>query len=241
MVLWSAGSLFAGAVEERKAERPKKPYWSDALKGIPLGPLSLDIGGSVRLRYEYQNDFNIQRYADDRRPGFRSDHFLLHRTRLDFDLHLSEEARLYTEFQDARVYESNFRKDDFILGCPYWNPFDLRQAYLEWLHIGDSPFGIKIGRQAIFYGDNRIWGPGEWGNVGRYTWDAVKLITDTDWFFFQTLYKFQRPEREEKTDGTFDKSARWGARARTSRRHLDRDARCLPWLRRGEDHTLCEF
>ena len=54
-----------------------------------------------------------------------------------------------------------------------------RQAYLEWLHIGGSPFGIKIGRQAIIYADNRVWGPGEWGNVGRYTWDAVKLIADT--------------------------------------------------------------
>jgi len=156
------------------------PHWSDRLKNIALGPFRLDVGGSVRFRYEYQNDFNIQRYADDRKPGLRSDHFLLQRTRLDFDLHLGEDAHVYTQLQDARAYGSNFRKDDFAWGCPYWNPLTVRQAWLEWRRIGASPLGVKIGRQAIHYGDNRIWGPGEWGNVGRYTWDAAKLIVETD-------------------------------------------------------------
>jgi len=161
-------------------EEARSPHWSDSLKGIELGPFRLDVGGSVRFRYEYQNDFNIQSYADERRPGLRSDHFVLQRTRLDFDLHLGETARVYTEIQDARAYESNFGKDDFAWGCPYWNPLTIRQAYVEWRRIGSSPFGVKIGRQAIHYGDNRIWGPGEWGNVGRYTWDAAKLIVETD-------------------------------------------------------------
>lgn len=170
MLLVLAGWTLAGAPEAKESE---KPHWSDALKGVPLGPFQLDIGGSVRFRYEYQNDFNQQRYADDRKPGFRRDHFLLQRTRLDLNLRFGEEARFYVELQDARAYDSDFKKDDFdpqLYSCPYWNPLDLRQAYLEWLHIGDTPFGIKLGRQAIFYGDNRIWGPGEWGNVGRYAW-----------------------------------------------------------------------
>ena len=162
------------------AAPPRPAHWSDRLKNIPLGPFHLDVGGSVRFRYEHQNDFNQQRYADDRRPGLRSDGFLLRRERLDFTLRMGEEARLFVQVQDAYAHGSDFGKDDFPLGCPYWNPFDLRQAYLEWRHIGGTPFGIKIGRQAIHYGDNRIWGPGEWGNVGRYTWDAAKLIIDTD-------------------------------------------------------------
>jgi len=180
MLFFVAGWTAAGEVGAETGTRPRKPHWSDALKDIPLGPFRFDIGGSVRLRLEYQSDFNIQRYADQRRRTARRDAFLLQRARLDFNLRFAEQARLYVELQDARVYDSDFRKDDFVLGCPYWNPFDLRQAYLEWLHIGGMPFGIKIGRQAIFYGDNRIWGPGEWGNVGRYTWDAIKLIADTE-------------------------------------------------------------
>lgn len=62
--------------------------------------------------------------------------------------------------------------------CPYWDYMDLRQAYVERLPGESSPLGFKVGRQAISYADNRVWGPGEWGNVGRYTWDAAKLIVD---------------------------------------------------------------
>lgn len=164
------------------AEPKRKPHWSHALKDIPLGPLRLDVGGSVRFRYDFNQDFNQQRYADQRSRALRSDHFLLQRTRLECNLHLGEEARFFVQLQDARAWGSDLEEDDFnwrLYSCPSWNPLDLRQAYLEWLHIAGTPFGMKIGRQAIFYGDNRIWGPGEWGNVGRYTWDAVKLIADT--------------------------------------------------------------
>ena len=162
-------------------EKAHEPHWSDLLKNIPIGPFRLDIGGSVRYRYEHQDGFNVQRYADDRK-GFGSDGFLLQRNRLEFTLRMGEEARVFVQLQDARVDGSNFSTDDFnwrLYSCPYRNPLDVRQAYVEWLHIGGSPFGFKIGRQAIFYGDYRVWGPGEWGNVGRYTWDAVKLIADT--------------------------------------------------------------
>jgi len=177
-----AGWAVGGTTEAEEASKPKETDWSDVLKGIPLGPFRFDIGGSVRFRYEYQDDFNQQRYAETR-PGYpREDGFLLQCTRLELDLHFAEQAHFFVQLQDARVYDSAFGKDDFpiqIHSCPYWDPLDLRQAYLEWLHIGGSPFGVKIGRQAISYGDNHIWGPGEWGNVGRYTWDAVKLIADT--------------------------------------------------------------
>jgi len=156
-----------------------KPHWSDLLKNIPLGPYRLDIGGSLRLRFENPDDFNIQRYADQRKSTFVRDGFVLHRSRVDFDLRLNGRSRFYAQFQDSRVYDSDLGKDDFTLGCPYWNSFGLRQMFIEHRHINDTPFGLKVGRQSIFYGDNRIWGPGEWGNVGRYTWDAVKLIAET--------------------------------------------------------------
>ncbi len=155
-----------------QADKPGKSHWSDQLKNIPIGPYKLDIGGSVRLRFERSDDFNIQRYAESR------DGFLLQRLRLDAKLHLNEQSHLYAQFQDAHVHDSDFSRNDFALGCPYWNSFGLRQAYLEQRRIGATPFGVKVGRQSIFYGDNHIWGPGEWGNVGRYTWDAVKLIAE---------------------------------------------------------------
>ena len=154
-------------------------HWSDPLKNIPVGPYNLDIRASLRLRFERSDDFNIQRYADQREPTLSRDGFLLYRSRLDFNLRLSDQAHFYTQFQDARAYDSDFGRDDFALGCPYWNSFNMRQSYLESRRVAGTSLGFKIGRQSIFYGDNRIWGPGEWGNVGRYTWDAAKLIAET--------------------------------------------------------------
>lgn len=178
----------SGPEAENRSVEPQPPHWSDALKDIPIGTFDLDIGGSVRFRSEYQKNFNAQRYADTRKKTYREDGFLLQRMRLDFNLHLAEETRLYAEIQDARAYDSDFSEDDFFANNPYWNDADLRQLYLEWLHIGDTPLGLKIGRQTIFYGDNRIWGPGEWGNVGRYTWDAAKAIVDLP--FAETHFMF---------------------------------------------------
>ena len=157
------------------ASRTTPPHWSDILKDLPVGCSCLDIGGSLRYRFEHQDDFNVKRYAD---PRFASDDFVLQRFRLDFNLRLRENSRAYVQLQDSRPFGVNFSKDDFILGCPYWDYMDLRQAYVERLAGDESPLEFKVGRQAIFYADNRVWGPGEWGNVGRYTWDAAKLIVD---------------------------------------------------------------
>lgn len=153
----------------------RDPHWTDILKERPVGCCCLDIGGNLRYRYEHQDNFNIKRYGD---PVLDQDDFVLQRFRLDFNLRYQENSRVFVQLQDARPYGINFGKDDFVLGCPYWNYLDVRQAYVERMPDERSPLGFRIGRQAIFYRDTRVWGPGEWGNVGRYTWDAAKLILD---------------------------------------------------------------
>lgn len=178
-----AGDAPPPATEAAKSNQKDGPAAADSvesrpLKDLPVGPFRLDVGGSLRFRFEHQRNFNAQRYADTRKDTYDEDGFLLQRARLNLNLRLAERARVYTEIQDSRAYDSDFREEDFFANNPYWNDADLRQMYVEWLRIGDSPWGIKIGRQTLFYGDNRIWGPGDWGNVGRYTWDAAKVILD---------------------------------------------------------------
>jgi len=177
MALQSA-SVLATESLEAEDKTDEKPHWSDVVKDIPVGPFRLDLGANLRLRYEYESNFDIQRYADDRKATYAEDGFLLHRERLDLKLHLSETAHLFVQFQNNDVFDSDFTEKDFSGSSPYTNLLNVRQAYAEWLHIGGSPFGLKVGRQAISYGDTRIWSPGEWGNTGRYTWDAVKVIAD---------------------------------------------------------------
>jgi hypothetical protein len=53
---------------------------------------------------------------------------------------------------------------------------DLRQAYLEWADPdrGRGWIKLKVGRQDLRYGTERLLSPADWGNVSR-TFDAAKL------------------------------------------------------------------
>jgi len=145
------------------------------LTGISLGPGKLDLGGSLRYRYEYFDNYNIKKYGTGQR-----DDVLLTRVRINVGYTLPQKLKVFVQLQDARFFLSSLDKDDFGPSCPYLNELDLRQAFIQWREIGRSPLGVKIGRQTISYGDYRIFGPGDWGNVGRYTWDAGKTLFQTE-------------------------------------------------------------
>ena len=173
-------ALVAAAVSLPPAsagEEPAAPAadWYAPLKNIPLGPGHLDIDVNLRTRFEYSDDFSIRGY----RPH-QHDDLLLLRTQVGFDYRLSKDAHAYLQFQDARFWMHALDRDDWAENCPYFDQADVRQAYLEWQHIGGSPVGFKVGRQVIAYADNRVFGPGDWGNVGRYWWDAAKLSLDAE-------------------------------------------------------------
>ncbi len=155
-----------------------------------LGDTVFSIGGSLRLRYEYVDDFNIKQYIDTQ------DKYLLERFRLEFALKTKQGIQAFIQFQDAHCIDCLLENEDFKGTSPFVNEFDLRQAYLQWTKIEKSPFGFKVGRQAISYRDNRLFGPGEWGNVGRYTWDAAMLKYEDSYVHLDTFYSkriFYRP------------------------------------------------
>ncbi len=147
------------------------------LKGIGLGSGKLNLGGSLRLRYEYFDNYNIKAYGND-----KSDTILLSRLRVNVGYTLPLRTKIFVQLQDARFFFSDLESSDFGPSCPYENEFDLRQAFGEIRKIAETPMGFKIGRQVIKYGDYRIFGPGDWGNVGRYTWDAGKVLIETPSF-----------------------------------------------------------
>ena len=164
---------------------------SAQLKNIQLGDAFLDIGGNLRLRYEYQNNYNIKKYTNTK------DNYLLERFRLNIGLKTQKGLKTFIQFQDSHCIDCALGVDDFKGKCPYVNELELRQAYLEWHKINNSPFGFKIGRQQIAYRDKRVFGPGAWGNVGRYTWDTFMLKYETtylnlDGFFAKRI--FYRPK-----------------------------------------------
>jgi hypothetical protein len=141
----------------------------DSAIAQPENTKLLSIGGTYRLRGEFLDGFNIRTYG----TGTCED-YLLSRLRLEFDLRLTANFRIHTQIQDAEAFGLSFSDEDFLGGNnPYHDPFDINQLYLEWWPI--KKVGLRIGRQAISYGDRRVFGPGDWGNTGRYAWDALRL------------------------------------------------------------------
>ena len=150
-------------------------HWSDLLKNHRIGCWTLDVGGSLRHRFEHQDNFQVRRYGD---PDASGDTFVLQRFRLDFDLRHQEDWWAFVQIQDARPFGTVFDRSDFAPTSPYWNYYDVRQAYVERPPVENRPLGLRIGRQIMRYRDTRVWGPGEWGNVGRYNWDVAKVTYD---------------------------------------------------------------
>jgi len=106
------------AVRSPSATKPNSQpsHWSDVFKDLPFLSSKLDVGGSLRYRFENQDNFNTKQYGD---PDRLHDGFLLQRLRLDFDFRFRKDARAFVEMQDSRPYGVDFTKDDFILGSSF--------------------------------------------------------------------------------------------------------------------------
>lgn len=156
----SAHLVYAGTLGPLKSDDSP---WKD----LRIGKAYLSVGGTYRLRSEFQNEYNIQEYGTG-----ENEEFLLSRLRLDLDLKFWN-LRTFVQFQDARIFGSRFDDSDFSKSNPYHDNMDIRQAYVD--YFLDNGLEFKLGRQEIAFGDRRIFGPGNWGNTGRYVWDAAKV------------------------------------------------------------------
>ena len=174
-----ASPLLAQAQDGRPPEEQNSQdeFWSH-WKNVRAGPMTFDFGGQVRLRYESDHGFTIKGYE----PGVH-DELLLERVRLDLSARFAYGLRLFLQLQDAHAFLTTLEDDDFPTSNPIEDTLDIRQLHAEWLRIGKSPFGFRIGRQQISYGDQRVFGPGNWGNTGRFAWDAAMLKIDTERFW----------------------------------------------------------
>lgn len=81
--------------------------------------------------------------------------------------------------------------------------FEVNDAYVEIKNLFTPGLTAKVGRQSIAYGDKRMFGPGEFGNTGRWRWDAVKLGYTWDKNFVDVWYggtKVHDPEHSSFPD-----------------------------------------
>lgn len=136
--------------------------------------IDFSFSGSYRLRGEIQNEYNIKKYA----TGVPED-FVLSRLRADFVLKFFEKLNLHLQLQDARALGFSIPGDQLPGNNPVRDYMDINQLNISY---DNDLIKFKIGRQQLSYRDSRVFGPGNWGNTGRYVWDAGVITLNTDYF-----------------------------------------------------------
>jgi alginate export protein len=133
-----------------------------------------DLGGQVGARYVYQTYFAVPgggATAVDFRantPHSEND-FLLVRARVHMGYSPADWLMVYGEGQNS---SSTGDKRDPNPQAD--TPFDLRQGYLRLGGATDFPLSLKVGRQELAYGDERLVGVFDWDNLTR-VFDAARL------------------------------------------------------------------
>lgn len=135
------------------------------------GKLVLDVQERLRGEYRANNVRFNDAVADD------TDEWLLQRARLGLAIAPFSMLKFYGQLQDSREFDStrvstlgNVNLDEADV--------DLRQAYVEVADYKVNPFGLKVGRQELSYGDERLIGAFDWNNIGR-VFDAIKARYQT--------------------------------------------------------------
>lgn len=52
--------------------------------------------------------------------------------------------------------------------------FEIYDLFIEYENLFKN-ITFKAGRQKIYFGENRIFDPGDWGNTRRWTWDEILI------------------------------------------------------------------
>jgi len=144
----------------------------DPIKNIHLGEdWRLELGGEYRIRFETgsNNIFNARYPTSD---SYLLEHYLLHA-----DLKYRNLLRVYVESIDAFVSARNEPQ------LPYQQDrFDLNQGFFDLRVLGEAnPLTLRVGRQELSYGKERLVGILDWANVPR-RFDGAKIFYHTSAF-----------------------------------------------------------
>jgi hypothetical protein len=131
-----------------------------------------DLGGQVRARYEFKNHYAIPGVSptivDFGADPSEKNSYLLMREKIHLGYTPTDWMNVFVEGRNSASYWDKRSPD------PESDVFDLHQAFLK---LGDPkafPLSLKVGRQEMAYGDERLIGASDWGNVPR-VFDAAKL------------------------------------------------------------------
>ncbi|MDO8756723.1 MAG: alginate export family protein, partial [Elusimicrobiota bacterium] len=128
-----------------------------------IDPPKLAFSGQIRARAETTN---IESYATAaKRRGYDTTTL---RTRLGVGVDAGQGVKGFIQIQDSR----NWGQETTV--ATNSNLVDLHQGYIDVHDIFAEPLDLRVGRQELQYGDQRLISPLDWSNVGR-AWDGARL------------------------------------------------------------------
>lgn len=131
------------------------PVWAS-------GDTELDIGGQIRFRPEMKNNFNFNNDSDNDAK------YTGQRIRLNIK-GSNEGVTSFIQLQDTRVWGSESN-----VGTAKENEaVDLYQAWFQINDLAGAPVDLKMGRQTLVYGSQRLLGHLGWKDEAR-TFDGIK-------------------------------------------------------------------
>lgn len=140
-------------------------------------PASADVtfNGEYRARGEWRENLDF----DDDTTDTQS--FIGQRVRLTANAQATDDVSFKITLQDTRNWGA---APNTIGGGPNLtdsgdNHLDLHESYINISNFFDTPVSLRIGRQELSYGDQRLIGSFNWSNNGR-SFDAVKAMVTTD-------------------------------------------------------------
>jgi hypothetical protein len=155
-----------------------KPDFFDPIKNIHLGDdLTLTIGGEVRGRLNSLTNTRFDSFPRTQDTNFE------HREFIHFDLRYKKLFRVFFQGINAMIEDN-----DLPLLPVSENRFDFHQLFADLRVLGeDVPLTLRVGRQEILYGKQRMMSPLDWSNTRR-RFDGVKLFWQSEKFDADVFY-----------------------------------------------------
>ena len=142
--------------------------------GVPTSPsppvpnrLNTVLPNWLRVRGEFRE--RVEGFDGLGFNSTREDLYWLSRLRLNATVVPSKALSFQVQVQDARVG----KKTVGPTGTPFRAPFDLRMAFAD-IGAASGPATLRVGRQELAYGDQRLVGHVSWLNAAR-TFDGARL------------------------------------------------------------------
>ena len=136
-----------------------------------LAAPTLTLSGQIRHRSEVNGKVDL---ADSGAPRY---HLL--RTRINASFTPLDDVKVFIQVQDSRLFggEDAAKGRGTLDGNA--DALDFHQAYFVVDNLFGTAFRLKLGRQELAYGNQRLVGSVGWSNVGR-TFDAAVAAYRTD-------------------------------------------------------------